>query len=295
MSTEKGRFSPRVASGRAVSTSWEPLAEWYDGWVGKEGSLHHRHLAIPALLDLLSPQAGESILDLGAGQGVLAPYIAKANAHYTGVDASVTLIRLARKHHGHHGRFLCGDVRHLHALPEIRAGTFNGVTFLLSLQDMDPLAPVLAAASWALAPGGRAVIVMTHPSFRVPRQSGWGWDATRKLRYRRIDHYLTPLTVPLKSYSANARTSNAHTGDARSGNARAEEQGTSRSFHRPLQSYVNELAAQGLWLNALNELPTYTRSPDKRKQGKKEAEQRANDEIPLFLALRAVKVGKSTG
>jgi SAM-dependent methyltransferase len=272
MSSQKRRSSAQAASGRAVSTSWEPLAEWYDGWVGKEGSLHHRQLAIPALLDLLSPQPGEAILDLGAGQGVLAPHIAKAHAHYTGVEASAKLVQLAHQHHGRQGRFLCGDVRSLHTLPEIRAGTFAGVTFLLSLQDMDPLPQVLAAAAWALAPGGRVVMVMTHPSFRVPRQSGWGWDPSRKLRYRRIDHYLTPLAVPLKSYQTNAQS---------------EQHGTSRSFHRPLQSYINELAAQGLWLNALNEIPTYKRSRGKKQA---EAENRANSEIPLFLALRAVKM-----
>ncbi len=274
MTTQKRRSSPHGSSSRGVATSWEPLAEWYDGWVGKEGSLHHRHLAIPALLDLLLPQPNEAILDLGAGQGVLAPHIAKARAAYTGIDASAKLIQLARQHHGRQGRFLCGDVRNLHALPEIRAGTFDGVTFLLSLQDMDPLAHVLAAAAWALVPGGRVVIVMTHPTFRVPRQSGWGWDPARKLRFRRIDHYLTPLSVPLKSYRTNVQA--------------GEQQGTSRSFHRPLHSYVNELAAQGLWLNALNEIPTYKRSRGKKQT---EAENRANCEIPLFLALRAVKIG----
>lgn len=285
MSNQKRRSSSRAAvgraaAGRAVSTSWEPLAEWYDGWVGKDGSHHHRKLAIPALLDLLAPQPGETILDLGAGQGVLAPYIVNADAQYTGVDASDKLIQLARQRHGHQGRFLCGDVRHLNTLPKIDAGAFSAVTFLLSLQDMDPLVQVLAAAAWALAPRGRVVIVMTHPSFRVPRQSGWGWDAARKLRYRRIDHYLTPVAVPLKSYAdANPRRGKAST---------RQPQGASRSFHRPLHAYVNELAAQGLWLNALNEIPTYKRSRGKKQA---EAENRANSEIPLFLALRAVKLG----
>ena len=273
MSNRKRRSSSQATARRVVSTSWEPLAEWYDGWVGKEGSLHHRKLAIPALLDLLQPQPGEQILDLGAGQGVLAPHIAQAHAHYTGVEASEKLVQLARQHHGRAGRFICGDVRQLAALPAMRGGAFHSITFLLSLQDMDPLAQVLAAAAWALAPGGRVVIVMTHPSFRVPRQSGWGWDASRKLRNRRIDRYLTPLAVPLKSYTTNAPD--------------GEQQGSSRSFHRPLQSYINELAAQGLWLNALNEIPTYKRSRGKRQA---EAENRAHEEIPLFLALRAVKL-----
>jgi 2-polyprenyl-3-methyl-5-hydroxy-6-metoxy-1,4-benzoquinol methylase len=66
---------------------WDPVADWYTGWVGEEGSEHHRYLAIPAVLDLLAPARGEQILDIGAGSGVLAPAIAEAGASYLGVDA----------------------------------------------------------------------------------------------------------------------------------------------------------------------------------------------------------------
>ena len=38
-----------------ASTSWDSVATWYDGWVGEDGSEHHREVAIPALLDLLEP------------------------------------------------------------------------------------------------------------------------------------------------------------------------------------------------------------------------------------------------
>ena len=33
-------------------TSWTPVADWYNGWVGAKGSEHHRKLAIPMVLDL---------------------------------------------------------------------------------------------------------------------------------------------------------------------------------------------------------------------------------------------------
>jgi SAM-dependent methyltransferase len=237
--------------------------------MGQTGSIHHRRLAIPALMALLAPQTHESILDFGAGQGVLAPWIAATGAVYTGIDASERLIRLARQRHGQRGRFVCGDVRHLTSLPGLKPASFAGVTCLLSLQDMEPLEPVLAAAAWALAPGGRLVAVLTHPCFRVPRQSGWGWDQSRKLRFRRVDRYLTPLAVPLKPYQVGDR------------------QGVTRSFHRPLSAYVAALAAQGLWINDLREIPTDAR---RRRGGQVDAEERANAEIPLFLALRAVKV-----
>jgi protein-L-isoaspartate O-methyltransferase len=61
-------------------TSWDPVAEWYAGWTGKNGSHHHRELAIPAVLELLDPQPGTKVLEIGAGHGVLVPYLIKAGA-----------------------------------------------------------------------------------------------------------------------------------------------------------------------------------------------------------------------
>ena len=249
------------------STSWDPLARWYDGWVGKDGSKHHRNLALPAVMEALAPQPGEEILDLGAGTGVLAPLIAKAGAHYTGLDASEKLLQMARQHHHNLGKFLLGDARRLAAHPQLHAEYYDGVVFLLSIQDMDPLDEVVEGVAWVLKPGGRVVILMTHPCFRVPRQSGWGWDEDRKLQFRRVDRYLTPLPVPLKPYPG--------------------ESGVSRSFHRPLQDYINTLAQNHLWVDQLIEIPTYkTATTGPRAK----AENLANQEIPLFLCLRAWKV-----
>lgn len=252
----------------AGSDSWNPVADWYAGWVGAEGSEHHRRLAIPALLDLLQPRPGEQVLDLGCGPGVLAPHAAAAGARYTGVDASRKLLAFARRHHGAHGRFLPGDATKLREMPELEGESFDAAVFLLSIQDIDPLDDALAGAAWALNPGGRVAMVMTHPCFRIPRQSGWGWDRGRRLQYRRIDRYLTPLAVPMKGYGG------------------PERRGFTRSYHRPLGAYVNGLAAAGLLVDGIHELPTHRR-PDPGPRAK--AEGAANREIPLFLGLRAVK------
>jgi 2-polyprenyl-3-methyl-5-hydroxy-6-metoxy-1,4-benzoquinol methylase len=88
----------------AIPTSWELAADWYNRLMGAAGGQHHRQLALPAVLELLEPQPGEKILDIGAGQGVLAPSIADAQAHYTGIDASPRMLRYAREHHGDRGR-----------------------------------------------------------------------------------------------------------------------------------------------------------------------------------------------
>jgi SAM-dependent methyltransferase len=245
-------------------SGWDALAHWYDGWVGADGSEHHRRLAIPAVLNLLQLQAGENLLDIGAGQGVLAAYVARIGARYTGIEISRRLLSIARKRHGGNGRFLLGDARQLAALPTLNAGQFAAVVFLLSIQDMNPLDAVLRSAAWALAEGGRLAILMTHPCFRIPRQSGWGHDSDRNLRFRRVDRYLNPLAVPMKSYGK-------------------KQTGVSISFHRPLGHYINGLAECGLLVDALEEITTY-------ETGTTRAEQLANEEIPLFVGLRARKI-----
>ena len=253
-------------------THWDPVAKWYNGWVGKKGSLYHRAVAIPEVMELADPKPGELLLDLGCGQGVLAPHVLKQGAQYQGVDGSRTLVQLARKHHGENAegkaqfapKFIVGDVRKLSSLPEIQAGSADVAVFMLSIQDMDPLSEVLAAAAWALKPAARIVIFMLHPAFRVPRQSGWGFDPGRKLTYRRVDSYLTPRGVPMKAYAeVSARAS-----------------GTTMSFHRPLSEYINTLSELGFLLERLDELP----DPNIEKTTQKETL-----DIPLFVALKAVK------
>jgi len=257
-----GRPTGGRQGGKGGPRGWDAVADWYHGWAGGQGSDHHQHRAIPAALELLQLQKGEHLIDLGCGAGVFAPYAVEQGARYTGVDVSPRLIRHARKDHGQQGRFLVGDARKLRQGKDIDAGSFDAALFLLSIQDMDPLPPAIQTAAWALRDGGRLVIVMTHPCFRIPRLTGWGFDEGRKLQYRRIDRYLSAQPIPMKAYSGTS--------------------GTTMSFHRPLSEYVSALASSGLLIDAFDELTTHALPNDK-------AARRAEEEIPLFAALRARK------
>ena len=257
----------RGPSDKQHSASWDAVAAWYSGWVGADGSRYHRRLAIPALLDLLQPQSGERILDLGCGPGVLAPHLARAGAAATGVDLSPRLIAIARKRHRRDARFVVGDVTRLSSVAGLRAATFDAAAFLLSIQDIEPLEDALRSTAWALRPGGRVVMLMTHPCFRVPRQSGWGWDPGRSLRFRRVDRYLTPLAVPMQEYGGGRR-------------------GSTRSYHRPLEAYMGGLAASGFVIDGICEVPDEDVEAGTSDNRAKAA---ASREIPLFLGLRTFK------
>jgi SAM-dependent methyltransferase len=263
----------RSASGQPGSetpreTSWERVATWYDGWVGDHGSTYHRELAVPAVLDLLQPRRGEEILDIGGGQGVLAPYLTEAGAAVTVVDASARLIAAAERRHAglSNARFLVGDARRLAAVAGLELGGYDAAVFLLCIQDMDPLEDVVRGVDWALGSRGRVVLLMTHPAFRQPRHSGWGFDEGRKLTYRRIDGYLGEMAVPMKSLGGGLPT---------------------RSFHRPISTYVNAFADAGFAVDAMLEIPDLP--PDRRPGKATRGDARANAEIPIFLGLRTVR------
>ncbi len=247
-----------------VRSSWDPLAEWYDGWMGQDGSRHHQ-LVLPTVMELLDVQPHEKVIDLGCGQGVLAEPISKAGGEFTGIDVSDRLVNIAKQRHGSHGEFFVGNVTKLSQMSDLKPESFDKAVFLLSIQDIDPLLRAFQSASWILKPGGTLVILMTHPAFRIPRQSGWGFDEKRKLRYRRVDSYLTPNTIPLKPYPG--------------------ETGVSVSYHRPLQEYFKALREAGFIVNDLRELST----ADWLNAQTVRAEARAVKEIPLFLALQCVR------
>lgn len=113
----------------------------------------HAHF-VPALgqpvLDLLKPQAGERILDLGCGDGVLTEKIAAAGASVVGVDAAADMIAAAQKR-GLDARVM--DGAHLTFINEFDAVFSNAA---LHWMKNDPGA-VIAGVRRALKPGGRFV------------------------------------------------------------------------------------------------------------------------------------------
>jgi trans-aconitate methyltransferase len=105
------------------------------------------------LVDLLSPQPGERILDLACGDGVLTEKIIARGAEVVGVDGSSDMVAAARKR-GIDARVV--DAYHLDFAPEFDAVFSNAA---LHWMKRDPDA-VIQGVRRALKPKGRFVAEM---------------------------------------------------------------------------------------------------------------------------------------
>ena len=106
-----------------------------------------------AVLDLLNPQPGERILDLGCGDGALTERLVAAGANVVGVDSSADMVRAA-KDRGLDARVVDGYTLEFDS--EFDA-VFSNAAMHWMKRDPDA---IVAGAYRALKPGGRFVAEM---------------------------------------------------------------------------------------------------------------------------------------
>ena len=270
------RAQPRKPAGSAAAkrgsgdTGWDAVAAWYDKLVGEGGSDYHRHVIIPAAMRLLAPRAGESVVDVCCGQGVLVPHLLAAGiGRLVAVDASRRLVTAAKARHGTDPR-VSFEVADVCQQGNWADGSHAAAVCLMAVHDVPDAAALFANTARALKTSGRAVFVFMHPCFRIPRHSHWGWDNDQKIQFRRIDCYKSPVDIPIATHPGR-------------------ESGEQTVFHhRSLADVLNAVAAAGLAVTGCEELYSHRRSQSFGPFSK--AEHRAAAEIPMFIALRLTKL-----
>lgn len=182
----KDSVGRKQGEGKDQNDSWDHVAGWYDELIGEHGSDHYREVILPGALRLIAPRAGQRVLDVACGQGVLARKLAAMDVDVLGVDSSQRLVTLARKQSEDDAnqRFIVGDARELDdaieraaAQSNVPKARYDVVTSIMALMNIEPLEPLFASVARALRPGGAFVAVILHPAFRAPGQTSWGWDA----------------------------------------------------------------------------------------------------------------------
>lgn len=261
---------PLTAPRPTPTTDWSGVAEWYDRLVGDEGSEYHQKVVFPGVVRMLQVQPGDRVLDVACGQGALCRLLEAKGAAVTGIDAARPLIDVARERGPQTISYSVGDARELERMPGIASGAFASGACVLAIQNIHPIAPVFTGVARALRPMGRFVLAMMHPCFRGPKETAWGWDEQGGgIQFRRVDRYLIPRKTPIVTHPGSAPDVYTWT------------------FHKPLEAYVRALRGAGLLIDAIEEWPSHkTSQPGPRAA----AENQARDEIPMFMAIRAVKV-----
>lgn len=245
-------------------TSWGKVADWYDSYLETNKDSYQEKVIAPNLLRILNIKKGMHIVDLACGQGFFARKFKDAGANVVGVDISNELIGQAKKH----SKGIEYFVSPAHKLSFIKNVSRDAVVIVLAIQNIKELNEVLNEVYRILKPSGRLIMILNHPTFRIPKRSGWGYDEKEKVQYRRIDGYL--------SESKNSIV--MHPGQ--------KESEETISYHRPLQDFFKAFSKCNFAVTRLEEWISHKKSEGGPRQS---AEDLARKEIPLFMMIEAKK------
>ncbi len=243
------------------STSWGPIADWYEEHLGGDDTYHSK-VILPNLLRVLSGNKGFRVLDLACGEGFVTEKIAATGAEVTGADISEELIKKAQAR---------TKTIHYYATPADKLNfatdaAFDAVTCVLALQNMESLEPVFKEVARVLTPGGRFIFVLNHPVLRIPKRSSWGFDDEKGIQYRRLDGYYLPSREKMIAHPGQPNS--AHTW----------------SFQRSLEEHFKALFKTGFAITGFEEWISHKVS---EKGPRQKAEDRARKEFPLFLMVES--------
>jgi SAM-dependent methyltransferase len=237
-----------------LSQAWEENAAAWIAWARAPGHDSYWRFHRDLFLEIVPPPCGRT-LDVGCGEGRLARDLAALGHDVVAVDSSPTMLAAAREVAPDMELRLADAVE----LP-FADESFGLVVAFMSLQDVDDLVDAVREVARVLAPGGRLCLAIVHPLNSAGTFASRTSDSPLVIEGSYLDESLTDDNF--------------------------ERDGLSMRFvsrHRPIQTYTEELAANGLLIERLRE-PAL---PESGFGGEHSPRWRR---IPLFLHLRAVKL-----
>jgi ubiquinone/menaquinone biosynthesis C-methylase UbiE len=264
--TAPSKASPQI---KKEKTSWNSVAKWYDTLLEGSADSYQEKVILPNILRIVAPKKSMNILDIACGQGYFSRAFAEKGAVVAACDIAPELIEIARNTSPKSISFATTPADDL----SFKDGnSVDTAVIVLAIQNIENIVGVFNEAYRTLKPGGKLVLVLNHPAFRIVGGSSWGWDAGPQRQYRRIDSYMSD---------------SQHKIDMTPAKDRQIRKKFTISFHRPLQAYFKALNKAGFAVARLEEWISHKESqPGPRA----EEENRMRKEIPLFICLEAVKL-----
>ncbi len=273
-SSESKKLVLNTKSQEPSSTSWGGVAAWYNTHLSTNDDTYHAKVVFPNLLRMLGDLSGKKVLDLACGQGIFSEKLREGGAFVTGIDLGKELIAIAEsrnksiKEKGSHKIvYHVGSADDLYMLKNAQ---FDIVVCVLAIQNIENLSKTIAEVKRVLTKSGKAYFVLNHPSFRNPKQTGWGYNESENKQYRRVDEYMSESHVKIDMTPGSS-----------------SEKKFTVSFHRPLQVYMKAFSKNGFAMTRLEEWVSHKISEEGPK---KKAEDKARKEIPLFMCIEVTAI-----
>jgi ubiquinone/menaquinone biosynthesis C-methylase UbiE len=163
---------------QAVANAYDSFAEAYAAET--ESNLINGYYTRPAVLDLAGDVAGRRILDVGCGAGPLLAALRERGAVVTGVDSSTKMLELARQRLGDGADLHPADLSSPLPFPD---GAFDDVIVCLVLHYLEDWTAPLTELRRVLAPGGRLIVAVNHPTVNKLADPDADYFATRKFSH----------------------------------------------------------------------------------------------------------------
>src|SRR5262249_199350 len=151
----------------AVREIWDRNADFWNERMG-EGNEFHRVLIGPAQERLLNLRPGESVLDIGCGNGQFTRRMAQLGAHVLAFDVSPRMIENARAQTAEKGcriDYRAADAADGAALAALGRNGFDAAVCTMAMMDMASIEPMMSALGALLKSAGRFVFSILHPCF----------------------------------------------------------------------------------------------------------------------------------
>ncbi|CAK1360118.1 unnamed protein product [Cercospora beticola] len=159
----------------AIAGDWEVNQSPEVNGKADDGNDMFTQCLLPVVDELAEWKFGQTVLDLGAGSGIIARRFAKHGANVTGLDFSEAMLEKGRARSK--SEHVVGsitydfiDLMDYDGMAKYMADKdrFDVITISTTLKSLPDLQPLAKALPLMLKPTGRVVIVDLHPAFSKP-------------------------------------------------------------------------------------------------------------------------------
>jgi SAM-dependent methyltransferase len=242
------------SAGGAGVDPWEANAAWWQAGFTSGADPEYEEQILPMAAAHLA--GARRVLDVGTGEGQLARLAAGLGCEVVGLDPTPAQVAVAAARAGGPAYLLAGAA----PLP-VRSASVDCVIACLVFEHIRDVEQALAEVARVLEPGGRFLFFLNHPLLQTPN-SGWIDDQILGEQYWRIGPYLVEDETMEE----------------------VEKDVFLPFIHRPLSTYVNGLARNGLLVTEMVEP-----APPPGFLARDDAYEAAAS-IPRLLFLRAEKL-----